>query len=157
MINGQEPKIGNLFYTATKTEYSELIVHILKVVQCEILEYGSEDEYKNNYLIAGVIASTNEPFIFYAKGVGYNEVWDLQAQLKPFVKRKVQPIPKYALFVRLYTELKQPMDTKYKPQHAVKYEVLTEDGDPYVENLVSTLNFLKMSSFKLYFVIQIVI
>lgn len=142
LSDGGEPEVGQLYHSADQSAYDEVTVHLLCIKKCQMPEYGGQ-QLKAHYLVAGMIDETQSPFVMYIKGMSYNKVWELQEQLKPFVKNKKQPIPMFALKIKLYTEKEKPQDPKYAAQFVVKYQVLFENGIPLIETDLDRLQMLK--------------
>lgn len=136
-VDGQDAAPGELYYKPTKNSFKELDVHILTVKQCVMKSkvFGTDDEYedKSHYIITGVIADTNEPFVTYVKGMSYSSVWELLEDTRPFRKHPSTPVPMFALKIQLST-VKE--DGDYGPVYVLKYDVVRDKtGQPELVDL----------------------
>lgn len=101
--DGSDPVDGQIFHTGTKQAFNVATIIILAIKKCRLVEtdqFGKPktDEagneiYKANYLLAGVLDGTLEPYVAYIKGMSYNKIWSLEEQLKPFVTKRKGGIP----------------------------------------------------------------
>lgn len=142
--NGDEPNIGEFFYTGTKQILKDPVVHILSIKKC-LMPKKDSTELKSNYLVAGILDETNQPFVMYINGMSYNKVWAFSDMIKPFVKNKAAPIPMFALKVVLYSEKEQDQNKKYAPQPVIKYKLLIDEETqfPLIETNVERITWLK--------------
>jgi hypothetical protein len=143
LADGSTPELGELFYSGSKTAYKDLTVHILAIKKAMFPEYQNPSMLKSNYLVAGLIADTNEPFVMYIKGMSFNKIWDLQDQIRPFVTNKKRPVPMFAMRFKLFTQLEEPQDKKFKAQYVVKYQLLKSGEFPMIVGTIEQVKQLK--------------
>lgn len=155
LADGSEPKDGQIFYTGDQTAYDKVTVILLSIKKCRLEqedEKTGEKYMKANYLLAGLIDETLQPFVMYVKGMSYNKIWLLEDQLKPYVTKRAGGIPLSMLKIVVSSEKEKVEQGDYKGQkkNVFKFELLMhESGEfPILEGDGEKLRMLDSSTEK---------
>lgn len=157
--DGSDPKDGQIFYTGTKEAFDVATIIILAIKKCRLLETDEKGNpkiddngneiYKANYLIAGVMDGSLDPYVAYIKGMSYNKIWPLEEQLKPYVTKRKGGIPLNMVKILASSEKERVGKGPYKGQakNVWKFDLkLTPDGYPVLEANLDYLNRLDQAT-----------
>lgn len=136
LTDGSDPTDGQIFYTGDQTAYDKVTVVLLSIKKCRLEqedEKTHEKYMKANYLLAGVIDETLQPFVMYVKGMSYNKIWGLEDQLKPYVTKRAGGIPLSMVKIVISSEKEKVEQGDYKGQkkNVLKFELLMDHSGQY--------------------------
>jgi len=140
---GNDLKIGNFFHTGTRLQYASPEVNILYIKEAYLPKFQKPDETALNYVIGGIIRDeTKAPFIMYIKGMSLSSFFEFKADIARVTGNKQQPIPLYALIVKMTKDVKESKG--FGKVNTVKVAILRSDsGFPMVETDKDTIMWLK--------------
>lgn len=139
--DGTRPALGLFYYAETEQTFGPIEVHLLTCSRgywAPSLDQNKQDQPKYNQILAGVMADTNRPFVFYLSGKRLSPFWDWSRQELGKVTRQLK-VPMFALTVELGTEsvknapgqpdthiltFKLIKDSEGKPEKVTDLEVL---------------------------------
>lgn len=135
LANGREPQDGSFFYKPTRSEYDDVVCHILTIsrgFRAEGLVDPATGKKKLvfNQVVGGVIINDGDmkPFIMYVTGVKLSRLWAFGKEAAKFTRRKPMPIPLFALTVHMTTE---KVADNYGKNWVINFEVMKgEDDEP---------------------------
>ena len=137
LVDGTDPEDGQIFYTGSQEAFDTLTVILLSIKKCRLEQDNNGKKYmKANYLLAGVIDKTLQPFMIYVSGMSYKKIWELQEQLKPWVTKREGGIPLSMVKVVLSSKKEKVEQGEFKGQkkNVWKFELLMADsGFPVLE------------------------
>lgn len=141
--SGNDLKIGRFFHTGTRIQYDSPEVNILYIKEAYLPKFQKPDETALNYVIGGIVRDDSKaPFIMYIKGMSLSSFFEFKTDVARVTGNKQQPIPLYALIVKMTKEVKESKG--FGKVNAVKLAIVrSENGFPMVETDKDTIMWLK--------------
>lgn len=111
LADGSRPHDGWFLHKATGREWEDVYFHPLKISR-GFYAHGVPDPKTGvkpvvfNNILAGLVLNDNDytPFIMYFTGTKLQNLWNFRDQIRPIIKRKVQPIPMFCFTAHMVAE-----------------------------------------------------
>lgn len=133
--DGSDPDDGQIFYTGDQQAFDSVNVILLAIKKCRLEQQNDDGSttMKANYLLAGLLDETLQPFIIYVKGMSYKKIWDLEDQLKPYVTKRAGGIPLSMVKVTVSSQKEVVEQGKYKGQkkNVFKFQLLMHESGQF--------------------------
>lgn len=143
--DGTEPQNGWFFYRPTKSEYEDIICHVVTISRGFRADGLQGKKNVFNQILAGIMLNDGDmkPFLMYFTGSKLQNLWNFGKEASKYTKSKLTPIPLFALTVHLTSQLVDNVEYGGKMAH-VNFEILKdESGAPMVIADVATFQFVK--------------
>lgn len=141
--SGNDLKIGRFFHSETRIQYENLEANILYIKEAQLPKFQKPDELALNYVIGGIIRDESKaPFILYIKGMSLSSFFAFKTDVQKLTSNKQQPIPMYALIVRIEKEVKESKG--FGKVNTAKLNIVrSENGFPMIETDKDALMWLR--------------
>lgn len=141
--SGNDLKIGRFFHSETRIQYEKLEANILYIKEAQLPKFQKPGEFGLNYVIGGIIRDESKaPFIMYIKGMSLSSFFAFKTDLQKLTSNKQQPIPMYALIVRIEKEVKESKG--FGKVNTTKLTIVrSENGFPMIETDKDALMWLR--------------
>lgn len=148
LADGTFAKPGEFYYAPTKEQMGdEITVSILNISDSFYLKSEpkepTDDKRKHRkfvQLVGGVIVANNAPFVMIISGTRLNGLWQYGKDIKQYTKSKTDPIPMFALKIRMKLKLQ---DSHWGMNYVIEYAVAKDAaGFPQILQDEGNLQFL---------------